>query len=78
LQVVGKEARMETTAGLESQDARQAVLHLLERAQRRLARAVEAAHAADHDRLIHELVALACLAHMSVNVVRPMSSPPAS
>jgi hypothetical protein len=67
---------METTAGWDSQDARQAVLHLLERAQRRLARATQAAQAADHDRLIHELVALACLAHMSVNVVRRMPPSP--
>jgi hypothetical protein len=60
---------METTTGLESQDARQAVLHLLERAQRRLARAVQAAGTGDRARLLDELVVLACLVHISSRLV---------
>lgn len=69
---------MEMLTCLGNTDQWQAVLHLLEQAQRRLDHAVHAAEAADHSRLVGELVALACLTHMSMNVVRSMASPPAS
>lgn len=65
---------METGTGLESSEARQVVLHLLERAERRLARAMQAVHADDQNQLLQELVALACLAHMSTNVARSVTS----
>lgn len=54
-------------ADSDNRAAQQAALlvDLLERAERRITRAVQAAHAADHSRLLDELVALACLVHIS-------------